>query len=93
MDVIQQKNGKQCRWEGTALSPETRKKLGIFKNILLELLDRNPLKRPSMAEFCAACNRILSSTANFESPSFLHEEKVCACCTPPCVYLSACVLL
>ena len=76
MDVIQQKKGKQCPWEGSALSPDVRKKLGIFKNILLELLHRNPDKRPSMAEFCASCNRILSSTSNVETSSFLSDQQV-----------------
>ena len=76
MDVIQQRKGKQCPWEGSALSPDVRKKLGIFKNILLELLARNPDKRPSMAEFCASCNRILSSTSNVESQGLLGEPQV-----------------
>jgi hypothetical protein len=68
MDEILGKDGRLLPWEGARLDMATRRKLGIFKNILLDLLHRDPAKRKSMAEFCQACHRVLSGTTTV-SPS------------------------
>jgi hypothetical protein len=48
-------------WEGERLSRETAKRLGIFREHVLRLLDRDPAKRPTMHQFAAACDSIFDS--------------------------------
>lgn len=61
LDQIEGVNGQQLPWEGAALTPERRTMLGIFRSILLRLLHRDAQQRPSMQEFCTACDRVLAS--------------------------------
>lgn len=63
MDRILGVNGKHMPWEGGRLPRTVRKRLGIFKNELLRLLDRDPVNRPSMDDFVETCNKILGGTS------------------------------
>jgi hypothetical protein len=62
MDQVQGKEGSMLPWEGQCMDRETRHKLGVFKKILMDLLQRDPAERKSMADFCGTCNRILAGT-------------------------------
>ena len=44
------------------MKPRLKRKLGMFRNLVLDLLNRDPAKRPSMQRFCAACHHLMSST-------------------------------
>lgn len=63
MDRIQGLNGRKLPWEGT-LAPATRRQLGVFKATILKLLARDPEDRPSMTEFCFACDRVLAGSTS-----------------------------
>lgn len=65
MDRIQGQNGLSLPWEGT-LSPVVRRQLGIFRASVLQLLSRNPSERPSMAEFCVSCDRVLAGSTSVQ---------------------------
>lgn len=60
-------------WEGT-LTPAVRRKLGVFKNIVLKLLNRDPTERLSMSEFCVSCDRVVIGTTSIQA------QNVCRCC-------------
>ena len=62
MDCIQGLNGKQLPWEGSQLTPKNRRKLGIVRGSLMALLTRDPSQRPSMAQFCDSCDRVLAGS-------------------------------
>jgi hypothetical protein len=62
MDQIQGKDGQLLPWEGERMNAAVKQKLGIFRHTVLHLLQREPAKRKSMAEFCETCNRVLSGT-------------------------------
>lgn len=52
MDQIEGVNGEMLPWEGERLTPQVRSQLRLFQDALLQLLHRDPLQRPSMAQFC-----------------------------------------
>ena len=54
--------GREAPWEAPATAPALLKKLGYFRKPVLALLDRDPLERPSMAEFHQACRHVLAHT-------------------------------
>eukprot|EP00892_Ulva_mutabilis_P002847 jgi/Ulvmu1/12563/UM091_0004.1 len=67
--VIAQLRGKQeLPWEGERFRsrPDLRKRLGVFKSPVLALLHRDPGRRASMADFCAACNNLFSGPATVQ---------------------------
>jgi hypothetical protein len=66
MDQIEGKGNELLPWEGHRLTPATRQQLGIFKDTLLNLLHRDPARRPSMKEFCRSCNRVLSGSTSVQ---------------------------
>jgi serine/threonine protein kinase len=66
MDRIEGLNGKQLPWEGQGNTRAIRKRLGIFKAPIISLLSRDPLERPSMAEFCNSCNRVLAGSSSVQ---------------------------
>lgn len=49
-------------WEITPLDTAIKKHLGVFRKVVLQLLDRNPANRPDMQQFCAVCQRVFSET-------------------------------
>jgi hypothetical protein len=65
-DLIVGLGGLELPWEGQRLTPEDRRKLGVFKSSLMPLLDRNPAKRPAMATFCETCNRVLAGSTSVQ---------------------------
>ena len=46
MDRIEGMNGQQLPWEGTDLTPAHRRRLGVFKASIVQLLARDPAQRP-----------------------------------------------
>lgn len=65
MARIEGVNGLQLPWEGT-LSPKLRRRLGIFRDVLLHLLARDPEQRPSMKQFCVSCDRVLAGSTSVQ---------------------------
>ena len=59
MDQIQGVGGEGLPWEGERLTPQVQGRLRLFRGELLQLLHRDPLQRPSMAQFCRSCARVL----------------------------------
>lgn len=59
MQVVAQIVWGLAPWENPATAPRLLRKLGHFRSAILSLLDRDPLARPSMAEFKRACNNVL----------------------------------
>ena len=59
MDRITGANEKQLPWEEEKNRAYFRKKLGMFRNTLLQLVHRDPAGRPTMQQFSAACENIL----------------------------------
>lgn len=53
---------EEAPWEAASTAPALLSKLGHFKTAVGSLLEREPLERPSMAEFALACSRVLHST-------------------------------
>ncbi|NJR43001.1 MAG: hypothetical protein HC767_10395 [Akkermansiaceae bacterium] len=43
-------------------APAILKRFGLFKDVILELLERDPEARPSMAEFMHGCRQVLALT-------------------------------
>lgn len=62
MDEIQGVNGQLLPFEGALLTTKIKRRLGVFKNLVLLLLARNPEDRPTMAQFCASCDRVLAGS-------------------------------
>lgn len=60
--VAQLRGQQELPWEGERLRshPAVRKRLGVFKNPVLALLHRDPVRRASMEDFCGACNSLFS---------------------------------
>lgn len=67
MDQIEGCNGQLLPWEGGNFSPTAKSQLGIFRRYILKLLERDPSLRPSMAQFCDMCSRILTATTTLET--------------------------
>lgn len=64
---------------GERLTPQVRSQLRLFQESLLQLLHRDPLQRPSMAQFCRTCARILGEQSVADSDectsfSLVHPE-------------------
>ena len=66
MDRIEGLNNKRLPWEGSALSPTNRRKLGIFRASVLSLLSRDPASRVSLDEFCISCDRVLAGSTTVQ---------------------------
>ena len=66
MDRIEGMNGQQLPWEGTDLTPAHRRRLGVFKASIVQLLARDPAQRPSMQHFCDSCNRVLAGSTTVQ---------------------------
>jgi hypothetical protein len=60
--IAQLKGEEELPWEGSQLTQDIRRKLGIFRGPVLSLLKRDPEHRASMAYFCQACDDIFTST-------------------------------
>lgn len=60
MDKIEGKKGQKLPWERNPMKPRLAQKLGMFRKLVLALLNRDPSKRPPMKTFCTACTRVLS---------------------------------
>jgi hypothetical protein len=56
------------------MQPEDRKKLGAFRSPILQLLDRNPIKRPTMTQFYENCNSIFSTSVTYTPGSTTGKE-------------------
>lgn len=60
MQVIGQLLGEsQLPWEGSNLSMEHQGRLGVLRKPVLQLLDRDPMRRPSMRAFADKCKALL----------------------------------
>lgn len=66
MDRSQGLNALQLPWEAT-FTPTVRRQLGVFKDIVLKLLHRDHVERPSMKEFCVSCARVLIGTTSIQA--------------------------
>ena len=62
LDHIEGVRGQLMPWEGLRFLPTDKRSLGVFRVDTLKLLHRDPSQRPSMAEFCDTCNRVLAGT-------------------------------
>lgn len=64
VQVVRQLLGEESLpWE--RMNAATRKTLGAFKSPILQLLNRDPSKRPTMSEFYNNCNAIFSTSTTF----------------------------
>ena len=66
-DCITGKGRGKLPWERVPLDAAIRQQLGVFRKVVLQLLDRNPLNRPSMQDFCASCDRVFAQTQSMAS--------------------------
>jgi hypothetical protein len=66
MDRIEGLYGQELPWEGARVTPAIRRQLGIFKAIITNLLSRDPVKRPSMSQFCDSCDRVLAGSTSVQ---------------------------
>lgn len=48
-------------WEAAADPSAVLHKIGIFREPLLQLLQREPARRATMQDFCNACNSLVAS--------------------------------
>ena len=57
------------------MSTVDRRKLGAFREPILQLLNRDPSKRPSMPDFYNQCNSVFSSSTTYEdiTKNYLHS--------------------
>lgn len=67
MDCMQGENGRQLPWEGDDFTPVNRRRLGVFRDIRMLLLARDSAARPSMAEFCDTCDRVLAGNTTVQA--------------------------
>ena len=79
-ECITGRGRRQLPWERVPLDAAVRAQLGAFRRVVLQLLDRNPLGRPSMQEFCAACERVFAQTQSMASSSDSGRLQVPLCC-------------
>ena len=49
-------------WEDARWAPSLLRKFGLFKEVCLELLHRDPCQRPTMREFIQNCRHVLALT-------------------------------
>lgn len=77
VQIMRQLQGEEeLPWEGQQNSSMVRKKLGIFRQPILSLLQRAPADRSSLAVFCNACQQVFSSTStvcNYTSPRYIPD--------------------
>ena len=66
MDRIEGMHGHQLPWDDACMTATNRRRLGVFRNILLALLSRDPSQRPSMAKFCETCDRVLAGSSTVQ---------------------------
>ena len=66
MDCLEGANGRSLPWEGGNLSPGNRTRLGGLRTVVMQLLSRDADERPSMAQFCDSCARVLAGTTTVE---------------------------
>ena len=66
MDRIEGMHGQQLPWEDACMTATNRRKLGVFRSILMALLSRDPAQRPSMERFCESCDRVLAGTTTVQ---------------------------
>lgn len=63
MQIMKQLQGEEeLPWEGEQ-HIEARRKLGIFRQPILSLLNREPTERATLAAFCRSCQQIFSATS------------------------------
>lgn len=64
MQVVAQLLGEEpLPWEN--MSTADRHKLGAFRGPIMELLNRDPAKRPSMPQFYHNCNSIFTTSTTY----------------------------
>ena len=64
MQVMAQLRGEsELPWEGRRFRahPSDRRRLGVFRQPVLALLQRRPERRATMQQFCNSCHRLFSS--------------------------------
>ena len=61
---------EELPWEGNLAvkNPTARRRLGLFREPILSLLHRDPLRRASLADFCKTTNTVFSSPTTVEIP-------------------------
>lgn len=61
--MIEKLLGKQpLPWEEGQLTAAQRSRLGVFRRPVVQLLERDPSRRPSLQQFCDMCTSIFSAT-------------------------------
>lgn len=63
MDQIEGVNGGHLPWEGDRLTRGTMQQLKMFQGEVLRLLDRDPLRRPSLRAFHRTCRSVLGDVS------------------------------
>ena len=66
MDRIEGMHGLQLPWEDACMTAANRRKMGVFRGCVMELLSRDPSQRPSMEQFCESCDRVLAGTTTVQ---------------------------
>lgn len=65
LQVISQLRGAQpLPWEEGTLSPQDRVRVGEMYTPLMQLLARDPARRPSAAQFCDQCMAVSASATS-----------------------------
>lgn len=64
-------HGSKLPWEEGGSRPDMVQALGVFREPVLALLNRDPTYRPSMDSFCGMCNRLLCSVSTLAHGSSL----------------------
>lgn len=78
MNRIQGINGRHLPWDHI-LKPEVRRKLGSIQPDLLSLLQRDPDKRATLADFCAGCERTLGGITTVDPQTTCVHVRSSAC--------------
>ena len=58
----QLKGEEELPWEGDK-NTDARRKLGLFRQPILSLLEREPTQRATLAAFCNTCQQTFASTS------------------------------
>lgn len=82
--MAQLKGEQELPWEGERFRthPTDRRRLGVFRQQVLALLDRQPERRATMAEFCDSCHGLFISA---QPCSFLTQVLLWQCRPRPCI--------
>jgi hypothetical protein len=67
--VSQLKGEADLPWEGQRADPETLRKLRALRGPVLQLLARDPARRPTLKAFCNMCDDIFG-TRTIRTPGF-----------------------